>query len=102
MRFPVIDYDTHPAYAPLRSSTNYDDSFIEDQIRMNRALDRIIGNRYSQTSEDGDYRVLARRPELRRIFMELPAAFRGSSHFGDAILAPRAGHGTDAAPDGTP
>lgn len=58
----------------------------ECRIRMHRALDRIIGDRYSQTSEDGDYRVLARRPELRRIFMQLPAAFRGSSHFGDDIL----------------
>jgi hypothetical protein len=58
----------------------------ECRIRMHRALDRIIGDRYSQTSEDGNYRVLARRPELRRIFMELPAPFRGSSHFGDDIL----------------
>ena len=59
----------------------------ECRIRMHRALDRIIGDRYSQTSEEGNYRVLARRPELRHIFMELPRAFRGSSHFGDDILA---------------
>ncbi len=58
----------------------------ECRVRMHRALDRIIGDRYSETSEAGNYRVLARRPELRRIFMELPAAFRGSSHFGDDIL----------------
>jgi hypothetical protein len=59
----------------------------ECKIRVHRALDRIIGDRYADTSEEGDYRVLARRPELRRIFMELPPALRGSSHFGDDILA---------------
>jgi Phytanoyl-CoA dioxygenase (PhyH) len=58
----------------------------ECKIRMHRALDRIIGDRYRELSQDGDYRLLARRPELRRVFMDLPRAFRGSSHFGDDIL----------------
>lgn len=58
----------------------------ECKIRMHRALDRIIGDRYREVSVDGDYRILARQSDLRRVFMGLPRAFRGSSHFGDDIL----------------
>jgi hypothetical protein len=58
----------------------------EFRLRMHRALDRIVGDRYDQYSVAGAYRSLARRPELRQIFMALPAAFRGSSHFGDDVL----------------
>lgn len=58
----------------------------ECRVRMHRALDRIIGDRYKDISAVGDYRILARHPELRRIFMELPEPFQGSSHFGDDIL----------------
>jgi hypothetical protein len=57
----------------------------ECTIRMHRALDRIIGDRYGNLGR-GSYRILARHADLRRIFMELPTALRGSSHFGDDIL----------------
>ncbi len=58
----------------------------ELRLRMFRALDRVVGDRYDQCNTRGNYRALARRPELRRIFMQLPRAFRGSSHFGDDVL----------------
>jgi hypothetical protein len=58
----------------------------EFRLRMYRALDRIVGDRYGSLGSAGNYRPLARRSELRRIFMQLPAAVRGSSHFGDDVL----------------
>jgi hypothetical protein len=58
----------------------------EFRLRMHRALDRVVGDRYGRLGTAGAYRPLARRPELRRIFMQLPRAIRGSSHFGDDIL----------------
>jgi hypothetical protein len=79
-----VDEDCGPTRAIPTSNTW---EISECRIRMHRALDRIIGDRYSQLDERGGYRVLARRPELRRVFMELPAAFRGSSHFGDDIMS---------------
>jgi ectoine hydroxylase-related dioxygenase (phytanoyl-CoA dioxygenase family) len=56
-------------------------------LRMHRALDRVAGDRYGRLPTAGTYRPIARHPELRRIFMQLPRAIRGSSHFGDDILA---------------
>jgi ectoine hydroxylase-related dioxygenase (phytanoyl-CoA dioxygenase family) len=58
----------------------------EFRLRMHRALDRIVGDRYGQFGASGNYRPTARRPELRNIFMQLPRGIRGSSHFGDDIL----------------
>jgi hypothetical protein len=58
----------------------------EFTLRLHRALDRIVGDRYGRFGDAGNYRPLARHPELRRIFMQLPRGLRGSSHFGDDIL----------------
>ena len=58
----------------------------EFRLRMFRALDRVVSDRYSALSTTGNYRPIARRPELRRIFMQLPRALRGSSHFGDDVV----------------
>ena len=58
----------------------------EFRLRMHRALDRIVGDRYGKLNAAGNYRPTARRPELRSIFMQLPRAIRGSSHFGDDVL----------------
>jgi ectoine hydroxylase-related dioxygenase (phytanoyl-CoA dioxygenase family) len=58
----------------------------ETRLRMHRALDRIVGDRYGKLNAAGNYRPTARRPELRSIFMQLPRAIRGSSHFGDDVL----------------
>jgi len=59
----------------------------ECRFRMHKALDRVVGNRYAKFVRKAHYRPLARHAELRRIFMELPKPFQGSSHFGDDILA---------------
>ncbi len=59
----------------------------ECQIRMHKALDRVVGDRYAKFVRKAHYRPLARHAELRRIFMELPKPFQGSSHFGDDVLA---------------
>lgn len=56
-------------------------------FRMHKALDRVVGNRYAKFVHGAHYRPLARYVELRRIFMELPKPFQGSSHFGDDVLA---------------
>ena len=58
----------------------------EFRLRMYRALDRIIGDRYGSLGSAGNYRPIARRPDLRRVFMQLPRVVRGSSHFGDDVL----------------
>ncbi|TAK64083.1 phytanoyl-CoA dioxygenase family protein [Methylobacter sp.] len=57
------------------------------RIRMHKALDRVVVNRYAKFVHKTHYRPLARHAELRRIFMELPKPMQGSSHFGDDILA---------------
>lgn len=58
----------------------------EFRLRMHRALDRVVGDRYGKLGAAGNYRPTARHPELRSIFMQLPRSIRGSSHFGDDIL----------------
>lgn len=58
----------------------------EFRLRMYRALDRIVGDRYGGLGSAGSYRPIARRPELRRVFMQLPRTIRGSSHFGDDVV----------------
>ncbi len=77
-----VDEQTGPTRA-IPGSNCWEAS--ECTIRMHRALDRIVGDRYGQLGR-GAYRIVARHADLRRIFMELPAALRGSSHFGDDIL----------------
>ena len=79
---PVTE-DSGPTRA-VPGSNRWESSEI--RLRMFRALDRVVGDRYDQFNTGGNYRAQARRPELRRIFMQLPRAFRGSSHFGDDIL----------------
>lgn len=59
----------------------------ECRIHMHKALDSVVGMRYGKFAHNAHYRPLARHAELRRIFMELPRQFQGSSHFGDDILA---------------
>jgi hypothetical protein len=57
------------------------------QMRMYKALDQHVGIRYAKYVHKAEYRPLARYAELRQIFMGLPRAFQGSSHFGDDVLA---------------
>lgn len=59
----------------------------ECRFRLYKALDRVVDNRYARFANNAQYRILARRAELRQIFMELPKAFQGSSHFGDDVIA---------------
>src|SRR5262245_53239815 len=33
MRFPEIDYDTHPAYRMAADAVRYDDAFLDERIR---------------------------------------------------------------------
>jgi hypothetical protein len=54
-------------------------------FRAHKGLDRVTIGRYGKYV-DAEYRASARTPELRRIFMQLPSAFQGSSHFGDDVL----------------
>jgi hypothetical protein len=56
-------------------------------FRAHKGLDRVTIGRYGKYVQGAEYRATARSPELRRIFMQLPAAFQGSSHFGDDVLA---------------
>lgn len=55
-------------------------------FRAHKGLDRVTIRRYGKYVNGAEYRATARSPELRRIFMQLPAAFQGSSHFGDDVL----------------
>jgi hypothetical protein len=55
-------------------------------FRAHKGLDRLTIERYGRYVDGASYRAAARSPELRRIFMELPKAFQGSSHFGDDFL----------------
>ena len=54
-------------------------------FRSFKGLDRLTHDRYSRFGPSG-YRPVARNPKLREVFMQLPRAFRGSSHFGDDVL----------------
>lgn len=69
----------------IPGSNNWEKS--ECRFRMHKALDRVVGDRYAKYVRRAHYRPLARHAELRRIFMELPKPFQGSSHFGDDVLA---------------
>jgi hypothetical protein len=55
-------------------------------FRAHKGLDRVTMARYAKYVNGAEYRAAARSPELRGIFMQLPAAFQGSSHFGDDVL----------------
>jgi hypothetical protein len=54
---------------------------------MHKALDKVVSDRYARYARGSNYRPLSRHPELRRVFMEMPRQFQGSSHFGDDVLA---------------
>jgi hypothetical protein len=56
-------------------------------FRVHKGLDRVSGERYGPYLGGSEYRVTARSPELRKIFMQLPRAFQGTSHFGDDVVA---------------
>ena len=58
----------------------------EFRFRVYKGIDKITIARYGGYVAGAEYRVAARDPELRRIFMQLPVAFQGSSHFGDDVL----------------
>jgi hypothetical protein len=55
-------------------------------FRAHKGLDRLTVSRYGKYVGGAEYRAAARSPDLRRIFMQLPTAFQGSSHFGDDVL----------------
>jgi hypothetical protein len=55
-------------------------------FRAYKGLDAVTIGRYGKYVDGAAYRAVARSPDLRRIFMQLPTAFQGSSHFGDDIL----------------
>jgi hypothetical protein len=76
--------DENGATRAIPGSNRWEKS--ECQFRMHKALDRVVGNRYAKFVRKAHYRPLARHAELRRIFMELPKPFQGSSHFGDDVL----------------
>lgn len=79
-----VDEENGPTRA-IPQSNRWEKS--ECLFRMHKALDNVVGYRYAKYVRKGPYRLLARNPELRRIFMELPKPFQGSSHFGDDVLA---------------
>jgi hypothetical protein len=56
-------------------------------FRAHKGLDVVTIGRYAKYVDGAEYRAAARSTELRRIFMQLPTAFQGSSHFGDDVLA---------------
>jgi hypothetical protein len=68
----------------IRESNTWERS--EFLFRAYKGLDRLTVGRYGRYVRGAEYRAVARSPELRRIFMQLPTAFQGSSHFGDDIL----------------
>jgi hypothetical protein len=77
--------DENGATRAIPGSNHWDISAC--QIRMHKALDRVVGNRYAKFVRKAHYRPLARHAELRQIFMGLPKSMQGSSHFGDDVLA---------------
>ena len=79
-----VDIDSGPTRA-VPGSNRWEKS--ECVFRMHKALDNVVGMRYAQFVGRGNYRLLARHAELRRVFMELPEPFQGSSHFGDDVLS---------------
>lgn len=78
-----VTSDTGPT-GIIRESNTWERS--EFLFRAHKGLDRITIGRYGKFVDGAEYRATARSPELRRIFMQLPAAFQGSSHFGDDVL----------------
>lgn len=68
----------------IRQSNTWERS--EFLFRAHKGLDRITIGRYGRYVDGAEYRATARSPELRRIFMQLPTLFQGSSHFGDDVL----------------
>lgn len=66
-----------------QSNLSEKSSFV---FNMHKSLDNIVGLRYANSIQKNLYRPIARHPELRRIFMGLPAIFQGTSHFGDDLL----------------
>jgi hypothetical protein len=56
-------------------------------FRAHKGLDVVTIGRYAKYVGGAEYRATARSTELRSVFMQLPTAFQGSSHFGDDILA---------------
>ncbi len=55
-------------------------------FRAHKGLDRVTVGRYARFAPGSEYRITVRDRELRRIFMQLPRVFQGSSHFGDDFL----------------
>jgi hypothetical protein len=68
----------------IRGSNTWERS--EFLFRAHKGLDVVTIGRYAKYIGGAGYRAAARSPELRRIFMQLPTAFQGSSHFGDDVL----------------
>lgn len=68
----------------IRESNTWERS--EFLFRAHKGLDQVTIGRYGKYMNGAEYRAAARSPELRRIFMQLPAPFQGSSHFGDDVL----------------
>jgi hypothetical protein len=56
-------------------------------FRAHKGLDVVTIGRYAKYVDGAEYRAAARSPELRRVFMQLPTSFQGSSHFGDDVVA---------------
>ena len=68
----------------IRESNTWERS--EFLFRAHKGLDVVTIGRYGKYVGGAEYRAAARSPELRAIFMQLPIAFQGSSHFGDDVL----------------
>jgi len=68
----------------IRGSNTWERS--EFLFRAYKGLDRLTISRYGRYVGGPEYRAAARSPELRRVFMQLPTVFQGSSHFGDDVL----------------
>lgn len=69
----------------IQGSNRWDRS--ELRFRAYKGLDRVTLNRYGTYVTGSEYRATVRSVDLRRIFMQLPRAFQGSSHFGDDIAS---------------
>jgi hypothetical protein len=55
-------------------------------FRAHKGLDVVTIGRYAKYVGGAEYRASVRSAELRKVFMQLPTAFQGSSHFGDDVL----------------
>ena len=78
-----VTSDTGPTGIIRTSNTWKRSEFL---FRAYKGLDVVTIGRYGKYVDGAEYRAPARSPELRRIFMQLPTAFQGSSHFGDDLL----------------